>query len=207
MLIYKLTLGMFGVNNFLVHSENSSKAILIDACDDPDSILAKISELNLDLVYLINTHGHGDHIAGNEAIIKQTGAKLMIHPLDEPYLYDPSLNLSSFMGIELKSPSPDRLLNEGDIVELDELQLKVLHTPGHSPGNITLVSDEVAFVGDVIFRESIGRTDFPGSSHQQLIETIQSKIYTLPDNTIIYNGHGPETTVGHEKKHNPFVRD
>lgn len=197
---------MFGVNNFLIHSENSSKAILIDASDDPDSILTKISELNLDLIYLINTHGHGDHIAGNEEIIKQTGAKLMIHPLDEPYLYDPSLNLSSFMGIELKSPSPDRLLNEGDIIELDEIQLKVLHTPGHSPGNITLVSDEVAFVGDVIFRESIGRTDFPGSSQQQLIETIQSKIYTLPDNTILYNGHGPETTVGHEKKHNPFVR-
>jgi glyoxylase-like metal-dependent hydrolase (beta-lactamase superfamily II) len=206
MVVHKLTLGMFAVNNFIIHSQNSSKAILIDACDDPDSILTKISELNLDLIYLINTHGHGDHIAGNEKILKQTGAKLMIHPLDEPYLYDPSLNLSSFMGIELKSPSPDRLLNEGDIVELDEIQLKVFHTPGHSPGNITLVSDEVAFVGDVIFRESIGRTDFPGSSHQQLIETIQSKIYTLPDNTILYNGHGPETTVGHEKNHNPFVR-
>lgn len=206
MLVHKLTLGLFGVNNFIIHSPNSTKAILIDACDDPQSILEKISELNLDLVYLINTHGHGDHIAGNEEIIKQTGAKLMIHPLDEPYLSNPGLNLSSFMGIELKSLPPDRLLNEGDIVELDELQLRVLHTPGHTPGNITLVAGDLAFVGDVIFRESIGRTDFPGSSHQQLIETIQTKIYTLPDNTILYNGHGPETTVGHEKKYNPFVR-
>ena len=206
MVVHKLTLSLFAVNNFIIHSPDSSKAILIDACDDYESILEKISELNLDLVYLINTHGHGDHIAGNKEIIKQTGSKLMIHPLDEPYLYDPNLNLSAFMGIELKSPSPDRLLNEGDVIELDGIQLNVLHTPGHSPGNITLVSGESAFVGDVIFRESIGRTDFPGSSHQQLIETIQTKIYTLPDDTILYNGHGPETTVGHEKKHNPFVR-
>jgi hydroxyacylglutathione hydrolase len=206
MLVHKLTLGLFGVNNFIIHSPNSVKAILIDACDDPQSILEKIAELKLELIYLINTHGHGDHIAGNEEIIKQTGAKLMIHPLDEPYLSNPELNLSSFMGIELKSPPADRLLNEGDTVELDDLQLKVLHTPGHTPGNITLVTDDLAFVGDVIFRESIGRTDFPGSSHQQLIETIQTKIYTLPDNTVLYNGHGPETTVGHEKQYNPFVR-
>lgn len=206
MVIHKLTLGIFGVNNFLIHSPNSKKAILIDACDDPQSILQEISELNLELVYLINTHGHGDHIAGNEAIIKQTGAKLMIHPLDEPYLTDPGLNLSMFMGVQLKSPPPDRLLNDGDTVELDDIRLKVLHTPGHTPGNITLVSDNCAFVGDVIFRESIGRTDFPGASHEQLLETIRTKIYSLPDETVLYNGHGPETTVGHEKKHNPFVR-
>lgn len=206
MVIHKLTLGVFGVNNFLVHSPNSSRAILIDACDDPGSILAKISELNLELVYLINTHGHGDHIAGNETIIRETGAKLMIHPSDEPYLTDPGLNLSSFMGFELKSPPPDRLLNEGDVVELEDIRLTVLHTPGHTPGNITLYSEGDAFVGDVIFRESIGRTDFPGSSHHQLIQTIRTKIYTLPDDTVLYSGHGPETTVGHEKVYNPFVR-
>jgi len=206
MVIHKLTLGLFGVNNFIIHSSGSSKAILIDACEDSQSILSKISELNLELVYLINTHGHGDHIAGNAEIIRETGAQLMIHPLDEPYLSDPQFNLSTFMGVVLKSPPPDRLLNEGDTVELDDIRFKVLHTPGHTPGNITLVSGGVAFVGDVIFRESIGRTDFPGSSYHQLIETIQTKIYSLPDNTILYNGHGPETTVGHEKKHNPFVR-
>jgi hydroxyacylglutathione hydrolase len=206
MLIHKLTLGLFGVNNFIIHSENSSKAILIDACEDSQSILEKISELKVELVYLINTHGHGDHIAGNAEIISKTGAQLMIHPLDEPYLHDPKLNLSTWLGTVLKSPPPDRLLNEGDIVELDNIQLKVLHTPGHTPGNITLVSDDVAFVGDVIFRESIGRTDFQGSSHHQLIETIRTKIYTLADNTTLYNGHGPETTVAHEKMHNPFIR-
>jgi glyoxylase-like metal-dependent hydrolase (beta-lactamase superfamily II) len=206
MIVHKLTLGVFGVNNYLIHSENSSKAILIDACEDWQSILDKISELNLELIYLINTHGHGDHIAGNAEIIKQTGAELMIHPIDVPYLSDPNLNLSAFMGHSLESPRPDRLLNESDIVELDDIQLKVIHTPGHTPGHISLIADELAFVGDVIFFESIGRTDFPQSSHHQLLETIRTKIYTLPDTTLLYNGHGPETTVEHEKQFNPFVR-
>lgn len=207
MIVHQLTLGFFAVNNYLVHSPNSSKAILIDACEDYPSVLRKLSELKLELIYLINTHGHGDHIAGNTPIIKETGAKLLVHPLDQPYLSDPNLNLSAWMGGRLKSPEPDRLLNEGDIVELENLRFTVLHTPGHTPGHISLVSDEgIAFVGDVIFRESIGRTDFPGGSYQQLVQTIQNKIYSLPDETILYNGHGPQTTVGHEKEFNPFVR-
>ena len=206
MIIHTLTLGVFGVNNYLIHSPNSRRAILIDACEDYPGILNKLTELNLELVYLINTHGHGDHIAGNAPIIEATGAQLMIHPLDKPYLFQPQLNLSSWLGAELHSPEPDRLLEEGDEVVLDDIHLKVLHTPGHTPGHISLIGDGVAFVGDVIFRESIGRTDFPGGSYQQLIDTIQSKIYTLPDETVLYNGHGPTTTVGHEKQYNPFVR-
>jgi glyoxylase-like metal-dependent hydrolase (beta-lactamase superfamily II) len=206
MIVNKLTIGFFGVNNYIIHSLNSSKAILIDAGDDPGLILNKINDLNLELVYLINTHGHGDHIAGNTRVMEETGAKLMIHPLDEPYLSDPNLNLSSYLGHQLKSPPPDRLLNEGDIVELDEIKFTVLHTPGHTPGHISLIGDNVAFVGDVIFKESIGRTDFPLSSYPQLIETIKTKIYTLPDDTILYNGHGPQTMVGHEKFFNSFVR-
>jgi len=203
-----MSLGMFGVNNYLVHARGSSKAILIDACEDTQSILKKIDELKLELVYLVNTHGHGDHIAGNEVIIRETGAKLLIGEIDRPYLTDPRLNLSLFMGVELRSPEADRLLNEGDVVELEDMRFEVLHTPGHTPGHITLVAreDNLAFVGDVIFRQGIGRTDFPGGSHEQLIETIQTKIYSLPDEMILYNGHGPTTTVGDEKRHNPFVR-
>lgn len=208
MVVHTMSLGMFGVNNYLVHARGSSKAILIDACEDFQSILKKIDELKLELVYLINTHGHGDHIAGNAAIVRETGAKLLIGETDQPYLNDPRLNLSLFMGVELRSPKADRLLNEGDVVELEEMRFEVLLTPGHTPGHITLVSkkDNLAFVGDVIFRQGIGRTDFPGGSHEQLIETIQTKIYTLPNDMILYNGHGPATTVGDEKQHNPFVR-
>lgn len=208
MQIHTLSLGMFGVNNYLVHADGSTKAILIDACEDTESILRKIDQLKLELVYLINTHGHGDHIAGNEAIVKATGAKLIIGEKEVPYLSDPSLNLSMFMGVHLTSPPPDRTLREGDTVSLDNLNFEVLFTPGHSSGHITLVerAQNIAFVGDVIFRQGIGRTDFPGGSYQTLETTIREKIYTLPDSMTLYNGHGPSTTVGYEKQHNPFVQ-
>lgn len=206
MVVHRLTLGIFGVNNYIVHSPNSSRAILIDACEDSPAILRKLSELKLQLVYLINTHGHGDHMAGNAAILTETGAQLLAHPLERPYLQDPRLNLSFMIGGGVRSPEPHRLLEEGDWVELEGVRLKVLHTPGHTPGHISLVGEGIAFVGDVIFRESIGRTDFPGGSYEQLIDAIQTKIYTLPDSTVLYNGHGPETTVAHEKRCNPFVR-
>jgi len=108
MVVHPMTLGMFAVNNYLIHSPRSRKAILIDACEDYQSILNRVKELGLDVVYLINTHGHGDHIAGNGPIIEATGAQLMIHPLDKPYLSDPQLNLSSWMGAELRCPEPDQ---------------------------------------------------------------------------------------------------
>lgn len=206
MVVHRLTLGIFGVNNYIVHSPDSDRAILIDACEDYPAILRKLSELKLQLVYLVNTHGHGDHMAGNAAILSETGAQLLAHPLEVPYLRDPKLNLSLMIGGGVRSPEPHRLLAEGDILELEDLRLKALHTPGHTPGHISLVGEGIAFVGDVIFRESIGRTDFPGGSYEQLLETIQTKIYSLPDDTVLYNGHGPETTVAHEKRFNPFVR-
>ncbi len=206
MKVYKFTIGTFAVNNYLIQSETSHKAILIDAGESPQPILNKIQSLGLELVYLINTHGHGDHIAGNATVIRETGAKLLIHPLDEPYLRDPTLNLSAFLGARLESPPADGFLEEGDEVTVDEIRLRVLHTPGHTPGHITLVGENLAFVGDVIFYEGIGRTDFPRSDHNQLLQTIRTKIYTLPDEMNLLPGHGPETTVGHEKRHNPFVR-
>ncbi len=206
MKVYKFTIGTFAVNNYLIQSETSNKAILIDAGEAPQPILNKIQSLGLELVYLINTHGHGDHIAGNATIIRETGAKLLIHPLDEPYLRDPTLNLSAFLGARLESPPADGFLEEGDEVTVNDIRLQVLHTPGHTPGHITLVGENLAFVGDVIFYEGIGRTDFPRSDHNQLLQTIRTKIYTLPDEMNLLPGHGPETTVAHEKRHNPFVR-
>ncbi len=206
MKVYKFTIGTFAVNNYLIQSETSHKAILIDAGESPQPILNKIQSLGLELVYLINTHGHGDHIAGNATIVRETGAKLLIHPLDEPYLRDPTLNLSAFLGARLESPPADGFLEEGDEVTVDDIRLQVLHTPGHTPGHITLVGENLAFVGDVIFYEGIGRTDFPRSDHNQLLQTIRTKIYTLPDEMNLLPGHGPETTVAHEKQHNPFVR-
>ncbi len=203
--IYKFTIGNFAVNNYLVHAYDSVQAILFDAGEDTDPILQKIDDLGLELVYLVNTHGHGDHIIGNAKILNSTGAQLLIHELDEPYLSDSQLNLSAFLGAELKSPKPDRTLREGEKISIENLDFMVLHTPGHTPGHISLVCNGHAFVGDVIFRGSIGRTDFPLSSGQQLIESIRLKIYPLPDETILYPGHGPNTTVANEKMSNPFV--
>lgn len=205
MKIYKFTIGSFAVNNYLVHPENSSEALLIDAGEDPESILRKIARLKLQLKYLVNTHGHGDHIAGNERILQETGAQLLIHEKEVPFLSDPQLNLSALFGFRLQSPPADRTLKEGDIIHLGSLKFRVLHTPGHSPGHITLVCGKNAFVGDVIFKGSIGRTDLMQASHIQLIETIRQKIYTLPEDTVLYPGHGPDTTVRKEKYFNPFV--
>jgi len=207
LVVYKFTIGSFAVNNYLIHDQNSNQAILIDAGDDPETILNKITQLGLKLVYLVNTHGHGDHISGNEKIITETGAKLLIHELDAPYLTDPELNLSVFFGPKLYSPPAERLLEEGDRIAGENLELLVLSTPGHTPGHISLVYQKHAFVGDVIFQGSIGRTDLPLASGRQLLESIRSKIYTLPEDTILYPGHGPNTSVGEEKKNNPFVSD
>ena len=203
--IYKFTVGNFAVNNYLVHPVDSSKAILFDAGDETEPILKKIDELGLELIYLVNTHGHSDHIFGNKTILEHTGAQLLIHELDEPFLFNPQLNLSAFLGAELESPKPHRILHEGDTISLETLEFKAVHTPGHTPGHISLLSDGHAFVGDVIFQGSVGRTDLPKSSGQQLIHTIRTKIYDLPDETNLYPGHGPNTTVGQEKVSNPFV--
>jgi len=206
MKILKFTLGIFQVNNYLIYSPKTREAILIDSCEEVDPILDTIREENLKLIYLINTHGHGDHILGNKKILEATEAQLLIHPLDAPYLSDPQLNLSGMFGFPYTSPPADRLVEEGDVIQISDISLSVLHTPGHTPGHISLTDGKVAFVGDVIFREGIGRTDFPNGDYDQLIETIRTKIYTLPDSTVLYNGHGPETTVAHEREHNPFVR-
>lgn len=203
--IHKFTIGNFAVNNYLVHTVNSPQAILFDAGEDTEVILKKIDQLKLDLKYLVNTHGHSDHIAGNNRILQNTDAQLLIHQDEVEYLSDPTLNLSGFLGINLYSPPPDKLLKDGDIITVDSLGFCVVHTPGHTPGHISLVSDEHAFVGDVIFQGSIGRTDFPKASSQKLIESIRNKIYQLPDNTILYPGHGPNTSVREEKRSNPFV--
>jgi hydroxyacylglutathione hydrolase len=205
MKIYKFTLGNFAVNNYLVHAADSDQAILFDAGEDPEPILDKIAELGLKLVYLVNTHGHADHMAGNQKIIQETGARLLIHNMDQTYLSDPYLNLSAYFGEEITSPAASRLLENGDIISLEKIEFLVLHTPGHTPGHISLQYKDRVFVGDVIFQGSIGRTDFPNSSSEQLIQSIRQRIYSLPDYTILYPGHGANTTVRAEKESNPFV--
>ena len=204
--IYKFTVGNFEVNNYLIHPVDSPDTVLIDAGEDTSPILAKIEALGLQLKYLIVTHGHADHIAGNSAIIEKTDAQLLIHALEEPYLTDPNLNLSAFLGHEVVSPPANRLLKEGDKISLDGLTFQVLHTPGHSPGSVSLMGDGLLFSGDTLFCGGVGRTDLPGGSWEELERSIREKIFTLPVETLVLTGHGPSTTVDQEMKFNPFIR-
>lgn len=199
----------FGENSYIVFRDGQSDALVIDPGMEPDLILDFLADQRLQVVAILNTHGHVDHIAGNAAL-KQAfpNAPLLIGRIDAPMLQNPVLNLSIMMGETIVSPPADQCLDEGDQMTLAGLRFSILAIPGHSPGHILfrhLDQPEVIFGGDVLFAGSIGRTDFPGGSFEQLQEGIHRKLFTLPDSTLIYPGHGPTTTIGEEKRSNPFV--
>jgi len=204
MIIHTLPVGPLQANCHILGCMETKKAAVIDPGGDPDKILLSLARDQLTLEAIINTHGHFDHVAGNTALKKATGADLMIHPLDAPLLKEAAHSAAQW-GIRVEdSPQPDRLLNDGDTVKVGNIVLTVLHTPGHTPGGICLWSDKVAFVGDTLFAGSIGRTDFPGGDHQTLITSIRTKLFALPDDVTVYTGHMTNTTIGREKQFNPF---
>jgi len=198
----------FSENTYVVWRDGSRDALVVDPGTEPEAILAFLEANDLVPVAILNTHGHSDHIAGNADLkAAYPDAPLIIGHGDAAMLTDPDLNLSRPFGFEIISPPADRLLNEGDLLELIGLKLEVFEIPGHSPGHIVFVArdDGIVFGGDVLFRGSIGRTDFPGGSFDTLAAGIRSKLYVLPDNTVVYPGHGPVTKIGFEKQTNPFV--
>lgn len=182
---------------------------VVDASFSPAPILKHIQNNNLQPEILILTHAHIDHIAGvREVRAAFPALPIAIHDAERAWLGDPLLNLSSFSGQQVTAPEADRLLRHGDRLELGGQSWEVRHTPGHSPGGISLyhAGSGQAVVGDALFAGSIGRTDFPGSSHEVLARSIREQLYTLPAETVIYPGHGPTSTIGREKMSNPFVR-
>lgn len=154
---------------------------------------------------IVNTHAHADHCGGNAELVRRTGAPLLCHGQDLPLLRTIEQQGMMFGVPFPPSPEPDRLLEEGDTVEVGSARLRVLHTPGHSPGHIVLVGDGFVITGDVLFAGSIGRTDLPGGSYEQLLQSIRDKLMPLPDETVVYSGHGPATTIGEERRTNPFL--
>ncbi len=201
---------MFEENAYIAHLDGNSECVVFDPGFEPQPILAYLSENGLSLAAILNTHGHADHIAGNAALKEAwPDAPLVIGHGDATKLTDPMLNLSGQYGMGLVSPAADTLVSAGQVYQAAGFDLEVRDTPGHSCGHVVFVwhntSPPVVFAGDVLFQRSIGRTDFPDGSFEQLVESIQTQLFVLPDDSIILPGHGPATTIGEEKRYNPFV--
>jgi len=205
--VVRIVTGMLNVNTYIVVDEDSQKAIIIDPGGDEDVIIKTIRDLDVDAEAIIATHLHFDHIAGVKALKEELNIVFLYHPLEELVDQTGHVWLARMLGYKnFETPKADKYLKEDEELKLGASKLKIILTPGHTPGSICLLGDKIAFVGDLIFREGVGRTDFPGGDWDTLVKSIKSKIYTLPDDTVLYTGHGPETTVGHEKQFNPFVR-
>ncbi|MDD5014427.1 MAG: MBL fold metallo-hydrolase [Atribacterota bacterium] len=209
MFLKRLVVGALETNCYLISCEKTKEAAVIDPGGEEaaDLILNLLQKNNFNLKYIINTHGHIDHITGNSLLKTKTEALLLIHRLDADMLVDANKNFSSFMGKEIYSPPADKLLEEGDEISLGTLNLIVIHTPGHTPGGISLVFNNIVFTGDTLFAGGIGRTDLPGGSYQDLQKSIKEKLLVLSDDKIIYPGHGPNSTMGEERRANPYLKN
>ena len=206
MIIKKLEVGPIMANCFILGCETTKQAVVIDPGDDADRILMELAKSELKVKYLINTHGHFDHVSANKRMKEATGAEIAIHPEDEPMLHELSQSALMFGLSSENSPPADILLEDGDEVTFGEITLQVIHTPGHSKGGISLYTKGHLFSGDTLFSGSIGRTDLPGGDYDTLISNIREKLLIFDEDTIVYTGHGPETTIGNEKRMNPFLR-
>ena len=205
LLIERIPAGIYAANCYVITCEETGKSAIIDPGGDANNILKFIEDQQLELSLILLTHGHGDHIGGIADILAKNKVPVMIHGEDAYLLKDAEKNLSSFMSgpnIEIEA---DRMLEDQDIIELGNLKLKVLHTPGHTLGSICIFCDDVVFTGDTLFANSIGRTDLEGGSFKSIIQSILLKLYTLPDETKVMPGHGPASTISIEKLTNPFV--
>ena len=203
---------MFAENAFIIHLNGRTDCIVIDPSFDTLPILQYLTQNGLTVSAILNTHGHTDHIVGNKDIKSQfPQAPLVIGAGDAPKLTDPQLNLSASYGLGIVSPPADQTVEHGEIIEFAGIRLETRNTPGHSSGHVVWIWHEttpvVAINGDVLFAGSIGRTDFPDGSFEILEESIRQQLYTLPDDTIVLTGHGNKTTIGQEKRMNPFVSE
>ncbi len=205
MIIKELVVGPLMANCFICGCSKTKEAVVIDPGGDADTILLSLAESKLKVKYIINTHGHFDHVSANGKMKDATGADILIHPLDAPMLEKLSSS-AAFFGVSVEnSPPCDQTLEEDDTVSFGDITLKVIHTPGHTPGGISLYTNGIVFVGDTLFAGSIGRTDFPGGDFNTLISSIKTKLFNMEDDIRVFSGHGPETSIGVEKRHNPFV--
>ena len=197
--------GPLATNAYIVHCAETGKALIVDPGGDPHLISSYIAEKKLEPIYIVSTHGHSDHIAAVAQLKMEYGVCFALHEADRE-MVKLSVREAPYWGMgAIEEPEIDRTLGEGDVIEIGNTRCTVLHTPGHSPGGISLLFDRFVIVGDTLFNRSIGRTDLHGGSMETLLGSIRNKLFILPDETIVYCGHGPDTTIGEEKRGNPFL--
>jgi len=207
-IIERVVVGPFASNCYIIGSESDKVGMIIDPGDGAKEIMNKVKDLELDIKHIVLTHGHIDHIGALKKVKEATRAEVAVHADDAQSLKERGGFLMSLVTVGLSYPTPpppDRLLKDGDSIEVGDFHFLVLHTPGHTPGGICLLGEGVMFSGDTLFNCGIGRTDLPGGNYNQLMDSIKTKLMVLPDNTVIYPGHGPETTIGAERTDNPFL--
>ena len=206
MLVKQLPVGPIQTNCYIVGCEETQEGVVIDPGEEPGRILAEIKKDGLTIKYILNTHAHFDHILANEALMKATGAPLAIHPLDVPLLQAGGGAAAFGMSVP-PCPEPDILLAEGDTISFGIYTFQVLFTPGHTPGHVSFYepNTRIVFDGDVLFAGGIGRVDLPGGDYETLMNSINEKLMTLPDETTVCSGHGPVTTIGQERATNPWL--
>lgn len=205
LLLAVLPLGLFQTNCYIVGCPQTRQAMVLDPGGEVAPILARAREMELTVALIVNTHGHYDHIVGNAALVRATDAPLAVHELDAPLLYTSQYDFSILLGLQREPCRPDRLLRDGDTVEVGALSFQVLHTPGHTPGGICLRGHGVLFSGDTLFNQGIGRTDLPGGDMETLLHSLEEVVLALDEDLVVYPGHGPRTTIGYEKRYNPFL--
>lgn len=208
MIIEQITVGTMQVCCYIVACNETKEAAIIDPGGDEKKILSRCKEMGLNIKYIIATHGHPDHVCGNGFLQEETGAAIVMHKQDAIFFWQPEVrDYFSMLGLP-ESPKPDKVVEDGDIITLGNEKLQVLHTPGHTPGGICIYSAPNCFTGDTLFAGGVGRTDFPGGSSQELLDSIRNRLLKLPDDTIVWPGHGyggTKSTIGAEASSNPFL--
>jgi len=209
MIVKMLVVGPLASNCYIVGSSSTKQGMIIDPGAEAGNILKMVQQMGLSISLIVVTHAHIDHIDALRAVKERTNAQFAIHEAEKELLSTaPPMSVVASLGLSpfKSAPQPDRLLKDGDRIDVGDLHFEVLHTPGHSPGGICLSGHGVVFSGDTLFNFGIGRTDFPGGSYEHLMKSIREKLMVLPDETIVYPGHGPATTIGDERRGNPFLQ-
>jgi hydroxyacylglutathione hydrolase len=208
-IVRQYEVGNFNIFSYMVGDEKSGECLFIDPASQCEQLMREADSRGLSIQHIVNTHCHIDHVMGNREMVEKTGAKTIIHTADADGMQNTPPDILAMFRAE-NPPPPDILVKDGDLIRVGNIKLEVIHTPGHTPGGMCLYMDRMVFTGDTLFVGSVGRTDFPGSSHQDLVHSIRTRLYTLPEDTVVSPGHNygytPTPMIGQEMRSNSVVR-